>query len=635
MRFKVFYRCLRVCLFLLLASCTSLPPTLTVKPEIERPTEADGSTAAPTPTPAPTATRSPAPTQTGDGHADVIFHGGQVLTMNQDLEQAEALAVLGNKIARVGAEEDVLALEGPSTRVIDLEGRALMPGFVDAHTHIFNEGGNFAADQQVAIENGITTLGNAWADADFVRAMQEFEASGKLNVRTSLYLAYSTACGDIVGDWYREFSPTRKWGEMLRIGGVKMYADGGSCGVPAFSEEAGLDPGDLWMTADEMAPVIREAQGLDYQVVIHALGDRAIEHTLDAFEMALDGAPNVHRHRIDHNSVVRPELMPRYAEIGVVPVIFGTYFIGDSCPGTSELAPHAQDWDWPYRELMEENPDLTFAWHGDDPFVGPVSPLLELFSMTTPFEVSRDGNTICDTPDRLKDRSLTPREALPLMTTGSAYALFREDEVGQLKKGFLADMIVVDGNPLAVPPREIKDLNVQMTMIDGEILYCTSAFCRPELGQQGQVFSSRGVVPEGATHANLGLRIQMECSDCSGPGKLSVFQFDFTAGGEGVDIPNAGFERGLQSWGMWGTGKEAAAIEPGPAGQRLVLDLESGQELGLNSETFPVSPGERYHFQVEADIVPGSGESGYFAVFFLEEDAEVSRVRIPFGSSQD
>ena len=418
-----------------------------------------------------------------DEAASVIFYNGQVVTMEPEQPTAEALAIRDHVILAVGDDETVLAHEGAGTALVDLDGHALLPGFVDPHTHLFNEAGNMGNDfdvaQQLALRNGITTLGNMWSDEGFLAAMRDYDAAGHLRARTSIYLAYNSACGEVNGRWYREHPPTRERGETLRVGGVKMYADGGSCGIPAFTVELeGGGYGDLWLDAAAMAPVIEDAQAMGHQVVIHALGDRAVENAQDALAMALDGGPNTYRHRIDHNSVVRPELLDRYSEIGIVPVIFGTYFIGDSCPGPSMMPSSTHHWDWPYRELVDANPELHIAWHGDDPFVGPVSPLLELYSMTTPYEVGRDGVTICDTPERLLDRALTPEEALPMMTREAAYALFREEEVGSLRPGKFADVIVLSANPLAVEPEAIKDIAVWATLVDGETVYCAQeAYC--------------------------------------------------------------------------------------------------------------------------------------------------------------
>jgi len=409
--------------------------------------------------------------------ADVIFHNGTILTMEADQPQTQAIAIQGEKILAVGSNEEILALQGPTTQVVDLQGRTLMPGFVDAHTHIFNDaevhlGMSLEQAQQLALENGITTLGDMFVPPDFLEQMQTFAREGRLRVRTSLYLIYNTNCGDIQGDWWKQHPPTREPGEMLRIGGVKIFADGGTCGRPALSFELpGIEGlGDLWLTQEQLNTAVAEAQAAGYQVVIHAIGDRAIEQAQNAIAFALGGQPNTLRHRIDHNSVIRPDLMSRYSEIGIVTVIFAAYPVCN--PYSPPLPPAYRDWEWPWRALIDANPGLHIAWHGDDPWVGPISPILELYSFVTRKEVAEDGVTICEPPEWLADDTITVEEALPMMTIESAYALFRDQEVGSLKPGKFADLIILSDNPLTVHPDAIKDVQVLMTMVGGRVEYC-------------------------------------------------------------------------------------------------------------------------------------------------------------------
>ena len=102
----------------------------------------------------------------------------------------------------------------------------------------------------------------------------------------------------------------------------------------------------------------------------------------------------------------------------------------------------------------------------------PTAPLLHLFSMVTPFEVEGDGLATCDTPAWLTQKTLTLQEALPMMTVEGAYALFREEEVGSLKPGKFADLIILSNNPLTVNPVAIRDIEVLMTMVGGRLEYC-------------------------------------------------------------------------------------------------------------------------------------------------------------------
>jgi predicted amidohydrolase YtcJ len=453
----------------------------TANPSIE-PTAAAAFTDTPSPTTTQAATPTLPPSPTALPQApSLIFHNGAVLSMEAGLPVSEAIAVQGNLILSVGSEGDILSLAGPETQVIDLQGSTLMPGFVDPHTHLLNDAGRLSLSlveaQDLAFENGITTIGDMFVTEDFLQELVVHEAVGGLRLRTSLYLNYTDNCGGLQGDWFLDYPPTDNFGERLRIGGTKIFTDGGSCGPVAASQPAspGESVGELFLSDEQLLAAVAAGQSHGYQVVIHAIGDLAIEQAQNAIEGALAGGPNLLRHRIDHNAIIPPALLSRYSEIGIVTLIWGHYAVCDLGP----RVPFYQDYEWPWRALLDANPGLHIAWHGDDPWIRPISPILELYNMVTRQEVAPDGS-VCTPPDWLKRHTITVEEALPMMTTGAAYALFREDELGELKPGLLADLIVLSANPLAVDPDEIKDIQVWMTMVDGKVEYCASgreAFC--------------------------------------------------------------------------------------------------------------------------------------------------------------
>jgi predicted amidohydrolase YtcJ len=324
---------------------------------------------------------------------------------------------------------------------------------------------------------GITTMADMSGTPDLLERIQTLKRERKLRVRTSVYMIYNTSCGDVVGDWYRDYAPTPEPGEMLRIGGVKIFTDGGSCNAPAVSFEypSGVGYGDLYFAQEELNQVVADIQARGYQAAIHALGDRAVEQAQVAIAAALDGRPNTLRHRIEHNAVLPPDLMGRYSEIGIVPVIFGRFptcfRLGVSSEFRYAIPVEYQTWEWPWRELLDANPGLPIAWHGDDPPMPPLDPLIDLYGFVTRRDIAEDGS-ICQPPDWLAANIITVQEALHLMTMGSAYALFLDEEVGSLASGKLADLIVLSEDPLTVDPDTIRDIEVLMTMVGGHVEYC-------------------------------------------------------------------------------------------------------------------------------------------------------------------
>lgn len=441
------------------------------------------------PTSAPTATY---PSTAGD-QADLIFHNGHLITMDPAESRAEALAVRGERILVVGADEEVLRHRGPGTQVIDLEGRTLMPGFVDTHSHVFfnpeSVGESAETIQERLLEEGYTTITEMGMPLERARHLQALAEQGRLKMRVSAYLARTTNCGDPLGDWYLEIDRTVEEGARLHFPGIKAFADGGSCRAPAVSYEfaSGVGDGDLFFTQAEMNAMVAEAEENGYQLAVHALGDRAVEQVLTAYEQALSDAANPLRHRIEHNAVVRPDLYELYDRTGVVATLFGTYPMCWVTDGESEFkyaAPEEYlDWEWPYRDLVEANPETVFAWHGDIPIFA-LEPFQHVYGLVTRTEMRPDGS-LCQPPEAMADQVISVERTLQMMTREAAYALHR-DAVGVLESGKLADLIVLSDDPLSVEPAALREIHVLLTLFDGGVAFCSdpaSGLCpRPQSG---------------------------------------------------------------------------------------------------------------------------------------------------------
>ena len=424
--------------------------------------------------------------------ADIIFINGQIITMESDIPRAEAIAISGDIIAAVGNNEEILTLCGPETNIVDLDGLTLLPGFVDTHTHMFGnlvdvQGYTLEEVQEEAFKDGTTTIGEMMKRPHVLDQVIELEQQGGLRLRTSMYLNYMDYCGIILGDWYKDYpivtDPTR----MLRIIGIKLFADGGGCNRPAYSFEIPEnlvinDPmGDLYLSEEEFTSLIIEFQEAGYQVATHAIGDRAIEMMLNAIEAALDGQPNTYRHRIEHCTTIRPDLLSRFGEIGVVAIIMGgspACIIGNPNIIYGALFTVYPDtypyWYNPVRQLLDANPGLHAAWHTDRPPI-PQWPIKALFCFATAKAYTPDG-TICDAPDWQLAKAITAEEALRMMTIEGAYALFMEDYIGSLKPGKFADLIVLSKNLLIINPEDIMNIEVLLTMVGGNVEYYASGY---------------------------------------------------------------------------------------------------------------------------------------------------------------
>lgn len=432
--------------------------------------------------------------------ADIVFTNGVVVTQDPAFGSAEAVAIDGEKIVAVGTSAEIEAYIGADTRVVDLEGMTLAPGFVDAHTHILTDN-TVAEGQALAMENGITTVGEAFIDQSRLDNLVEASRSGQLRVRTNLYLVRTDNCGSDLGRWYEAYPPDEQLAERVRVAGVKVFADGGSCGPLAVSEpfRDGVPIGEPFASQEAMQDYIGDADSAGYQLAIHAIGDKAIRQVMDAYEAVVGpGGAATLRHRIDHNAFLTDDIVGRYDELGLTAVVFGwlnTCNIDDS---------FTEFW-WQYGDdpsrPIEANPNTVFAWHGDDPYIGPVSPLIEMFGFVDRSEF-RDGE-ICRASDRLREKAIGVEKAWELMTTGSAYALRMEDEVGSITPGKYADLLILSDNPLTVDVDGLLEIEVEMTMIGGVVEHCLVGACESLAVPEAEAPVGSGVCiepPSGMIH---------------------------------------------------------------------------------------------------------------------------------------
>jgi hypothetical protein len=183
--------------------------------------------------------------------------------------------------------------------------------------------------------------------------------------------------------------------------------------------------------------------------------------TLLSFERALNKIPRTdHRFRIEHCSFCDDSLARRIRDLGVVAVIGPAflYWIGDGF--IHRCRPEWLDWAVPGRRLLDHGAKIAF--HSDMPVV-PCDPFPALFSAV----VRKTGSGLEIGPNQ----GITVHEAIRAYTIDSAYASFEEDSKGSIEVGKLADLVVLSADIDRIPPEEIRNLKVDLTMVDGVIQY--------------------------------------------------------------------------------------------------------------------------------------------------------------------
>ena len=305
------------------------------------------------------------------------------------------------------------------------------------------------------LASGLTSVGDAMVGPHELRALEAARDRG-LGLRVNALLTYPHV------SLLPELGLHGEGGdEWLRIGGIKAFADGAVAGrTCAVAEpfEGSDDYGILTIERPRLHALVQQAVSAGTRLAIHANGERAIAMVLDALEEATpsepDGPPL--RHRIEHCSIVDPELLVRMARLDVMAVPFGSYawFHGDTLIewyGSDRLERM-----FAHRSMLDAG--LTVAGSSDYP-CGPWEPLLGLQSCMS--RRSRRGQDVG------RSQRVSLREALWMYTVGSATVAGEEHLKGRLAQGFLADLTVVDGDLVTTAEDEIGQATVLATWVGG------------------------------------------------------------------------------------------------------------------------------------------------------------------------
>jgi predicted amidohydrolase YtcJ len=323
----------------------------------------------------------------------------------------------------------------------------------------------FALNQ--CLERGVTTVHDIVRYAEPVRAYQELYKEGRMHARVSILPRVIESM--IESKSLIELGLITGFGnDWLRIGGVKMSIDGGITGRNAcFHEPYENDEhnhGIIRIQQDELNHTVQVCHDAGLRCCVHAIGDKAFDMALDAYENAIEHSPRKdHRHRIEHmgNWLATPKLMQRMVRSGIVaiPNIAFAYYIGDAildCVGERRLTKA-----FPFRTLLKNG--VIIAGGSDSPGYWPVDPLRDI--ATAASRKMRWGDVW------VPEERISVSEAFAMHTTTASWVGFEENDKGTLEVGKLADIAVLAEDPFDIQPEHIKDLKVEMTVVGGEVKY--------------------------------------------------------------------------------------------------------------------------------------------------------------------
>lgn len=357
--------------------------------------------------------------------------GGQI---DRDPKTSEPTGIL-----RWGAKELVLRIIPPPS--LDLLRKAII----------------LASEQFLA--KGVTSVSEAGEiNASAMRAYQTAIWADSVSLRINLMmpismLGFSTGFGD----------------DRLRIGPIKIIADGSTSGRTAALfepyEDAPENIGMMYLSQNELNNMVLTAHSAGFQVGVHAIGDRAISAVIDAIELALEQLPKTdHRHRIEHCGINSSTIITRLKKLGIIPVPQPIFLYGEGESYRAGLGEDRVKWAYPLKSYVESG--ITTPMSSDCPCTSGdelISPLLGIYvAITRKTDIGREIGP---------EQKIGVKDALRAYTLNSAYATFEEDVKGSIEPDKLADFVVLSDDPLNVRDNKVKDINVEMTIIGGKIVY--------------------------------------------------------------------------------------------------------------------------------------------------------------------
>jgi predicted amidohydrolase YtcJ len=456
--------------------------------------------------------------------ADLVLHNG-VVWANEGRHGATAVAIDGRRIVAVGSDRRVLRRAGRRTRVVDLRGAFVAPGFRDQHTHllqqagaarpasfyrptytpfdpvaaepgrfelahrhedIYNAGGtpvdectrspvtdelkqSILVMQEEAVRQGLTTAVEAGLrDLGVLDALRDLDRAGMLRMRHLVRIG-----GGCIEEAARMGLRTGVGSEWVKILGVKLYSDGwlgprtAALRAP-YSDHPEVqytrDPfpfGILFLNQSRANRDVARADRLGFNITTHAIGDRGAETVLNAYDAA--GVKRRDRWQLEHVQVMGDDLIERMADKGVIGSMQLSFATSDQHFAESAVGPIRARTSYAWKTMLRRGVRLA---GGSDFSIEALAPLWGLQRVVTRTEF--DG-----TPPGgwFPEQRLDLATALRLITSDDAFASFEERRRGRIERGDYADLTVIRENLFDLPEDCIAAATVLMTVSNGRIAF--------------------------------------------------------------------------------------------------------------------------------------------------------------------
>ncbi len=324
-----------------------------------------------------------------------------------------------------------------------------------------------------AHRNGITSVQNAGGSAEDLELYAELRRRGELTLRVYQALSATAETTDGNLDALDEVRTHFADDPLLKTGAIKLVADG----VIETHTAAMLEPyanrettaGDPRFTPEQLNRIVTLLDRRGWQVMTHAIGDRAVRMALDAYEAAATANPapaRGRRHRIEHVETIDPADIPRFGTLGVVASMQPYHALPSPTPGdvwSANIGADRAARGWLWNSIARAGGRLAF---GSDWPVVTLDPRMGL-------HVAVNRTTLDGLPSGgwLPDERLPLRKAIDAYTRDAAWASFDEQRKGTLARDMLADMVVFTDDIFARAPARLTDTSVAVTIVDGKVVY--------------------------------------------------------------------------------------------------------------------------------------------------------------------
>jgi predicted amidohydrolase YtcJ len=256
--------------------------------------------------------------------------------------------------------------------------------------------------------------------------------------------------------------------DWVKIGGLKGFVDGSlgshTAAMMAPFSDSPKDKGFYITPLDSLYLYVSKADKAGLQVMVHAIGDEAIHQQLNIFErVAQENGPRDRRFRIEHAQHIAPGDIARFAALNVIPSMQPYHAIDDGRWAETYLGSERIKTTYAFKSLLTAGAKLAL---GSDWFVAPPTPLEGIYAAVT--RRTLDGKN----PNGwVPQQKISVEDALKGYTINAAYASFDEKRKGSLKKGKLADFVLLDSDLTKIAPEKIRDAKVLLTVVGGKVVF--------------------------------------------------------------------------------------------------------------------------------------------------------------------